>query len=97
MIRKYGLYVLLFVMIIFGFNFYLNQSYKDLANEEIRQVEENIRRAVANCYANEGFYPGDIKHLEDGYGLRIDYEHFHIYYATIGSNVYPDISVFRKG
>ena len=52
-----------------------------------------IERAAVLCYALEGFYPSQIKYLEEKYGLIVDRDRFMVHYRTFGSNISPEISV----
>jgi len=61
------------------------------------RIEEAIQRALNLCYAQEGFYPADLDYLIDNYGILIDGKRYNVYYKTIGANIRPDVSVFKKG
>jgi len=54
-----------------------------------------IERAAVLCYALEGFYPPQIKYLEEKYGLIVDRDKFMVRYETFGSNIRPEISVYH--
>ena len=97
MIKRSLLNLLLFLLIVMIFGFGINNANANLEQEELARVEDNIRKAVANCYSIEGFYPANVDYLEKNYGVIIDRERYHIYYSTIGSNIDPDIAVYQKG
>lgn len=61
------------------------------------RIEETIQRALNLCYAQEGFYPADLDYLIDNYGILIDGKRYNVYYKTIGANIRPDVSVYKKG
>ena len=42
------------------------------AEEDLRQLEETLRRGCVACYAAEGVYPPSIDYLKDHYGLQVD-------------------------
>jgi len=54
-----------------------------------------IERAAVLCYALEGFYPPRMEYLEEKYGLIVDRDRFFVVYRTFGSNIRPEISVYR--
>jgi hypothetical protein len=68
-------------------------------NAEQRRIrtEEAIQRALNLCYAQEGFYPAQLDYLIDHYGIIISSDTYYVYFKTIGSNIRPDVTVFRKG
>lgn len=66
-----------------------SNTYED-QKEHLREV---ITKDVAQCYAIEGTYPPNLEYLEDHYGLQYDKKLFFIDYISIGSNIFPDISI----
>jgi len=58
-------------------------------------LEKAISRDVAQCYAVEGSYPPSLKYITDHYGLTYNEDLFFVDYQSIGSNIYPDITVIR--
>jgi hypothetical protein len=67
------------------------------AEERRIRTEEAIQRALNLCYAQEGFYPARLDYLIEHYGIIISSNSYYVYYKTIGSNIRPDVTVFRKG
>lgn len=67
------------------------------AEERRIRTEEAIQRALNLCYAQEGFYPARLDYLIEHYGIIISSDAYYVYYKTIGSNIRPDVTVFRKG
>jgi hypothetical protein len=67
------------------------------AQQRLIRTEEAIQRALSLCYAQEGFYPARLEYLIDHYGILINSDTYYVYYKTIGSNIRPDVTVFRKG
>jgi Na+-transporting NADH:ubiquinone oxidoreductase subunit NqrB len=80
-----GLSTLLFLQIQANFN-----------QQSIKQVEAAIQRSLSLCYAQEGFYPAKLDYLIEHYGVQVDTKVYFVYYKTIGANIRPDVSVFRK-
>jgi len=65
------------------------------SEEQIIVQKKAIERAAVLCYALEGFYPPKIDHLEEKYGLIVDRDKFFVVYKTFGSNIRPEVSVYR--
>ena len=63
--------------------------------EGLRLLDESIRRAVLQCYAIEGSYPGGIKYIEENYGIYIDRTRYAVHYDIFASNILPDITVLE--
>jgi len=63
--------------------------------EQRRQIENNVRQAVVNCYAVEGMYPVSLEYLQDNYGLHIDEEKYVVHYIALGSNIMPEITILE--
>ena len=74
----------------------VNNMESRQAEEELRQIEQAVRRAAVACYAAEGIYPPDLAYLEERYGLQIDREHYTVFYNIFGSNLMPDITVLER-
>ena len=60
------------------------------------QLEQNLRRAAAACYAAEGVYPPDIAYLEAHYGIVIDRARYTVFYEIFAENLMPEITVVNK-
>lgn len=61
--------------------------------EDLRQLEEALRRSCATCYAAEGVYPPNLEYLEDHYGIRVDEERYAVFYTAFADNLMPEITV----
>lgn len=70
-----------------------NESRK---SENLRIIENGVRRAATECYAVEGFYPEDIGYLIENYDLHIDENKCIVHYNPVSSNIMPDIRVIAK-
>ena len=64
--------------------------------EDMRQLEETLRRGCVACYAAEGFYPPDLDYLTKGYGIQIDETKYTVKYQVEGENLMPDITVLER-
>jgi len=80
-----GLSTLLFLQVQANFN-----------KQSTQQVEDAIQRSLSLCYAQEGFYPAKLDYLIEHYGVQVDAKTYFVYYKTIGANIRPDVSVYRK-
>ncbi|MDR2903128.1 MAG: hypothetical protein LBU77_01275 [Clostridiales bacterium] len=65
------------------------------AERQAEDIAQVVRSAAVQCYALEGSYPPDIYYLADHYGVVLDEENFLYYYTVYGSNIMPDVQVFR--
>ena len=63
------------------------------SEEDLRQLEEALRRGCAACYAAEGVYPPNLEYLEDHYGIRVDEERYAVFYSAFADNLMPDVTV----
>ena len=65
------------------------------SEQQLMIQKKAVERAAVLCYALEGFYPPRIEYLEEKYGLIVDRDKFIVNYRTFGSNIRPEISVYR--
>ena len=63
------------------------------SEEDLRQLEETLRRSCVACYAAEGVYPPNLEYLEDHYGIRVDEERYAVFYSAFADNLMPEITV----
>ena len=66
------------------------------SEEDLRQLEETLRRGCVACYAAEGAYPTSLEYLRERYGIQIDEERYVVYYSAFAENLMPDITVLEK-
>ncbi len=64
--------------------------------EDLRQLEEALRRGCVACYAAEGVYPPDVDYLKEHYGLQVDEENYIVHYSVVAQNLMPDITVLAR-
>ena len=73
------------------------ESFENGTNEEeLRQLEEALRKGCASCYAVEGVYPPDLEYLQEHYGIRVDDDKYTVHHNAFASNLMPDITVLEK-
>jgi hypothetical protein len=87
-----GLVVFVFIAAVTGAG--INGAHSRNSEQQLIVQKKAIERAAVLCYALEGFYPPQIKYLEEKYGLIVDREKFIVRYSTFGSNIRPEISVY---
>ena len=88
-----GLVVFVCIVAVTGAG--INSARSRNSEQQLIVQKKAIERAAVLCYALEGFYPPQIKYLEDKYGLIVDRDKFMVHYSTFGSNIRPEISVHR--
>ena len=74
----------------------LNSLDRGHAEEDLRHLEEALRRGCVACYAAEGSYPPDLDYLKDHYGLQIDEDRYTVRYTAFAENLMPDITVLEN-
>ena len=66
------------------------------SEEDLRQLEETLRRSCVACYAAEGAYPPDVDYLMENDGLQIDERRYTVRYMAFAENLMPDITVLEN-
>lgn len=66
------------------------------SQEDLRQLEETLRRSCVACYAAEGIYPPDLSYIEEHYGLQVDEKRYTVKYSAFAENLMPDITVLEN-
>ena len=66
------------------------------SQEDLRQLEETLRRSCVACYAAEGVYPPDVDYLKEHYGRQIDERRYTVRYMAFAENLMPDITVLEN-
>ena len=92
-----GLNLIIFIVFIAMIFSGLGYTEKQYRSGESARLQSTIERAAVSCYSSEGFYPTDVAYLVEHYGIVIDSNKFHVFYDSMGSNMKPDVEVFRKG
>lgn len=88
--------VLFFVVVIWLFNFGVNNITSAAEKERLRAAESAVTKAAVQCYALEGQYPPSIAYMRENYGLSVDEELYIIHYEVVASNLMPNISVLPR-
>ena len=66
------------------------------SQEDLRQLEETLRRSCVACYAAEGAYPASYADLKQRSGVAVDEERYIIFYEIFASNIMPDVTVLER-
>ena len=74
----------------------LNSLNDGRAEEDMRQLEETLRRGCVACYAAEGVYPPTVDYLQEHYGVQIDQDRYTVRYSVFAENRMPDITVLEN-
>lgn len=74
----------------------VNNLSRGRDGEDLRQLEEALRRSCTACYAVEGAYPSSLEQLEERYGLQIDRTRFTVRYQAVAENLMPDITILEN-
>lgn len=82
--------------VLLFFSLALSSLDRDGSSENMRLLEDAIRRGCVACYASEGAYPPDLDYLKDHYGLQIDEERYTVRYRAFAENLMPDITVLEN-
>ena len=73
----------------------LRQTEESSRAENLRILEDSIRRAVVVAYAIEGRYPQSIEYIEKRFGIHIDWTRYHVHYDVFACNIFPDVTVIE--
>lgn len=65
-------------------------------SENLRLLEDALRRSCAACYASEGYYPPDLDYLKEHYGLQIDEKRYTVLYRAFAENLMPEITILEN-
>lgn len=93
-----GIVMTLFVffLVFATFCYGLNSVSESSNQEELKNLEQALRRSAVHCYALEGVYPPDVAYIEENYGLMIDHEKYIVHYNIFASNIMADITVMIR-
>ena len=86
--------VLIFILIVAVILAGVNNVLQSGRDEQLKVMEQAVRRSVVQCYAIEGRYPQSLDYLADNYGLILDKEKYVYHYERLGANLVPEIFIF---
>ena len=87
----------MFIVIFIAFLFAVSMASKGSIDEQRKNLEAAIDRAVMQCYVTEGRYPESFEYLRKNYGIIYDDELFRVDYVIFGTNMKPDITIINLG
>lgn len=85
-------FILLFLIFLRGFTSVSENTY----HKQEEALNTALNRSIIQCYAVEGTYPPSLEYIEEHYGLTYDHDKFFVDYQSIGSNMYPDVTIISK-
>ncbi len=75
----------------------LGNTSKSTSEQELAAVRSTIEKGITMCYAIEGAYPPDLKHLEENYSISYNKDKFIVHYSCFADNIRPTVSVLERG
>lgn len=99
--RKHpGIRPLLSLLILLAFLFLFVGGLNSISGrsdaEQLRSLEEAVRRNAVHCYTVNGFYPESLDYLLTHYPILYDDTRYIIHYQPVASNLMPDITVLER-
>lgn len=93
--KNLSIILFLLVMILFFYGV-INLGSSTVARQETA-LQNAIEKDIINCYALEGFYPPSLTYMKEHYGLHYNEDLFFVDYQPVGSNLFPNVTIIRKG
>ncbi len=86
-------FVVVIAIFLFGISFISSTSSKD----QTQILTDAVNKDIIHCYAVEGYYPPNLKYIEDHYGLTYDKDRYFVDYVPIGDNIMPSVTIVETG
>ena len=86
-------FVIVIAIFLFGISFISSTSSKD----QTQILTDAVNKDIIHCYAVEGYYPPNLKYIEDHYGLTYDKDRYFVDYVPIGDNIMPSVTIVETG
>jgi len=96
-ITSFHVGITLFAAILILFLYGISYVSSSTGDRQEASLVNAMERNIVHCYALEGFYPPSLQYMEEHYGLTYDETMFIVDYQPIGTNIYPDFTIIRKG
>jgi len=96
-ITSFHIGITLFAAILLLFLYGISYVSSSTGDRQEASLINAMERNIVHCYAMEGFYPPSLSYMEEHYGLTYDETMFIVDYQPIGTNIYPDFTIIRKG
>lgn len=75
----------------------LSNASQSTDRQELAAVRSTIEKGITMCYAIEGVYPSDLKHLEENYSISYNKDKYIVHYSCFADNIRPTVSVLERG
>lgn len=85
-------FILLFILFLRG----IASVSETTIGKQAEALQSALDRSIIQCYAVEGTYPPSLEYMEAHYGLTYDHDRFFVDYTSIGSNIYPDVTILER-
>ncbi len=82
-------FVIVIAIFLFGISFISSTSSKD----QTQILTDAVNKDIIHCYAVEGYYPPNLKYIEDHYGLTYDKDRYIVDYVPVGDNIMPSVTI----
>ncbi len=86
-------FVVVIAIFLIGISFISSTSSKD----QTQILTDAVNKDIIHCYAVEGYYPPNLKYIEDHYGLTYDKDRYFVDYVPIGDNIMPSVTIVETG
>lgn len=89
-------WVLLAAVTLTLFSAAVNDLNAQRSDQDLRQLEDALRRSCVACYAAEGAYPENLSVLRERYGVQLDEARYTVHYEIFAANLMPEIIVLER-
>ena len=86
-----------FAVVLIVFFAGISSVSDDTYRRQKESLENALNRSITYCYAIEGAYPESLDYIRENYGITYDESRFYVDYQTIGSNIYPNLTILETG
>lgn len=94
--RKRILPILLFAVIVAFALYGVQNATNDSDRLQYDMTLRAIQRALADCYAIEGYYPPNIDYLYEYYHVRVDGDKYFVLYDVFAPNIAPTVRLIDR-
>jgi len=94
--RKIILPIVLFALILVFVLYGVENAADSSGRLQYDVTARAISRALADCYAIEGYYPPNMNYLYDNYNVRVDEDKYFVLYEIFAPNVSPTVKLIDR-
>ena len=91
-LRPVVVFVALLAILMFGMTLAVDTSYR----QQYEVTMNSIMRAIADCYAIEGYYPPNMDYLYVNYNVSVDNNKYYVLYEVFAPNIRPTVRLIDK-